>query len=173
MGGKDVDDVVSGVEHLVEQGIADGGRVGVTGNSYGGYMAAWIPSRTDTFAAAVSRSPVTDWRSQHLTSNLREFDESFVGGDPFDPTSNYATRSPLHLHQEIRTPMLFTAGALDLATPASQAQQLHNALRKTGVPTGLVIYPQEGHGVRGRDALADQLARMLTWFETYLALEEQ
>ena len=127
MGGADVDDIVSGVQAMIDRGITEPGRVGITGNSYGGYMAAWIPCWSDVFAASVSRSPVTDWRSQHLTGNLAEFDEIFVSGDPFDPESAYVTRSPLTHHRRIKTPMMFTAGAHDLATPASQAQQLHRS----------------------------------------------
>ena len=168
MGGTDVDDITAGVQAMIDEGVTEAGRVGLTGNSYGGYMAAWIPCLTDMFAATVSRSPVTDFVTQHLTTNLAEFDEIFVDGDPFDPQSQYATRSPLAHHRRIKTPILFTAGKNDLATPASQAQLLHNALREAGVPTQLVIYPQEGHGVRAPAALADQLARMIVWFETYI-----
>ena len=168
MGGDDVDDVVTGVAAMIDAGVTEPGRVGITGNSYGGYLAAWIPCWSDVFAAAVSRSPVVDWPSQHLTGNLAAFDELFVGGDPFDPESPYTTRSPLTYHRQVSTPILFTAGALDLATPASQAQQMHHALLATGVPTELAIYPEEGHGVRGPDAMADQLARMIWWFERHL-----
>ncbi|MGD9958323.1 S9 family peptidase [Nocardioides sp.] len=168
MGGADVDDVVSGVQAMLADGVTTPGRVGITGNSYGGYLAAWVPCCSEVFSASVARSPVTDWRSQHLTGNLAEFDEAFVDGDPFDPASQYATRSPLTHFRRIRTPMLLTAGQHDLATPASQALQLHRALLTTGVPTRLAIYPLEGHGVRAPDALTDQLARMIQWFETYL-----
>jgi len=168
MGGLDMDDVLTGVTAMIERGITEDGRVGITGNSYGGYLAAWIPCWSEVFAASVSRSPVTDWRSQHLTGNLAEFDEIFVGGDPFGLESPYRTRSPLTFHDRIRTPMLFTAGAHDLATPASQAQQLHRALLDRGVPTHLAVYPEEGHGVRRFDALCDQIARMIWWFETHL-----
>ena len=168
MGGRDVDDITTAVHDLVERGIADARRIGITGNSYGGYMSAWVPSRTDLFAAAVARSPVTEWVSQHFTSNLAEFDLSFVGGSPTDRTSNYTMRSPMHAHRDIRTPMLLTAGARDLATPAFQAEMLHGALARAGVPTQLAIYPQEGHGVHGEDALVDQLARMVHWFDVYL-----
>lgn len=168
VGGHDVDDVVTGVAAMIERGVTEPGRVGITGNSYGGYLAAWVPCWSDVFSAAVSRSPVTDLVSQHLTSNLGDFDEIFVGGDPFDPESAYTTRSPLTHHHRIRTPMLFTAGAHDLATPASQAQMLHRALQEKGVPTQLAVYPEEGHGVRSPDALADQVARMIAWFETHL-----
>ncbi|XVV15442.1 prolyl oligopeptidase family serine peptidase [Actinoplanes sp. CA-131856] len=64
--------------------------------------------------------------------------------------------------------MLLTAGAKDLATPPSQAVLLYRALARTGVPTQMVIYPEEGHGVHHPDASVDQLARILGWFETYL-----
>jgi dipeptidyl aminopeptidase/acylaminoacyl peptidase len=171
IGGKDVDDVTSGVDHLVDGGLVDPRRVGITGNSYGGYMSAWLPCLTDRFAASVSRSPVTDWRSQHLTSNIAEFDRIFVTGDPFDPESQYQTRSPLGLHQKVATPILFTAGAKDLATPPSQAEQMYMALRERGVDSQLVIYPEEGHGVRAPSAQMDQCARMLAWFERFMPPE--
>jgi dipeptidyl aminopeptidase/acylaminoacyl peptidase len=168
MGGADVDDVTTGVQLLIDEGLADAGRVGLTGNSYGGYMAAWVPCRTDIFAASVSRSPVTDFFSQHYTGNLAEFDEIFVDGSPIDPGSQYWTRNPVIHAQRVKTPMLLTAGRNDLATPPSQAQMMHRALLEVGVPTELVIYPLEGHGVHFPDALTDQIARMITWFETYL-----
>jgi dipeptidyl aminopeptidase/acylaminoacyl peptidase len=171
MGGADGEDIRSGVSSLIDAGVTAPGLVGVTGNSYGGYMAAWLPCVSDVFAASVARSPVTDFRTQHLTSNLAEFDEIFVGGDPFDDDSAYVWRSPLTLHRRIRTPMLLTAGALDLATPASQARVLHSALLAAGTTTELVIYPEEGHGVRRPDAIVDQIARMILWFETYLTAD--
>ena len=168
MGGLDVDDVVSGVEHLLHRGIADPARLGITGISYGGFLASWVPARTDLFAASVARSPCTDWLLQHLTSNIAEFDRRFIRGEPFDPDSQYGQRSPLRLVDRIRTPMLLTAGLDDLATPASQAQVLHTALHERGVETQLVLYPEEGHGVRQPLAVADQCARMIAWFDHHL-----
>jgi dipeptidyl aminopeptidase/acylaminoacyl peptidase len=168
MGGLDVDDVVSGVRHLVDRGVADPKRLGITGISYGGFMASWVPARCDLFAASVARSPCTDWLLQHLTSNIAEFDRRFLRGEPFDPESQYAERSPLRHVDDIRTPMLLTAGLNDLATPPSQAQVLHTALRERGVDTQLVLYPEEGHGVRQPLTLADQCARLVLWFDRHL-----
>ena len=168
MGGLDVADVLSGVDRLVADGVADPDRLGLTGQSYGGFMSAWIPCLTDVFRASVARSPCTDWRSQHLTSNIAEFDRLFLEGDPFDPGSQYESRNPLTHHTSCTTPMLLTAGSRDLATPANQAQQMHRALVENGVDSALVIYPEEGHGVQGLPALADQCARMVAWFDRYL-----
>jgi dipeptidyl aminopeptidase/acylaminoacyl peptidase len=168
MGGLDVDDLLSGVQHVVALGLADPARLGITGISYGGFMASWVPTRTDVFAAAVARSPCTDWLLQHLTSNIAEFDRRFLDGEPFDPASQYAERSPLRYVDRIRTPMLLTAGLNDLATPPSQAQVLYTALHERGIDTELVLYPEEGHGVRQPLTLADQCARMVAWFDRYL-----
>jgi len=171
MGGLDVDDVVSGMQDLVDVGIADPARLGITGISYGGFMASWVPTRTELFAASVARSPCTDWLLQHLTSNIAEFDRRFIRGEPFDPGSQYAERSPLRHVDRIRTAMLLTAGLEDLATPPSQAQVLYTALRERGVETQLVLYPEEGHGVRQPLTVADECARMIAWFERHLAGE--
>lgn len=168
MGGLDVQDILGGIDALVAEGLADRDRVGITGQSYGGFMAAWMPCRSDLFAASVARSPCTDWRSQHLTSNIAEFDRLFLEGDPFDPDSQYQTRNPLTHHASCRTPMLLTAGSLDLATPVNQAQQMYKALTERGIAASLAIYPEEGHGVQAPPALADQCARMVAWFERFM-----
>jgi dipeptidyl aminopeptidase/acylaminoacyl peptidase len=168
VGGRDVEDVLAGVEHLVGEGTVDPARVGVTGTSYGGYLAAWLPCRSDVFAASVACSPVTDWVSQHLTTNVAELDLRMLVGDPSDGASHYTTRSPLaHVHR-ISTPMLLTAGLHDLACPPAQAQVLYGALRARGVEAALAVYPEEGHGVRGAEALADQCARLVAWFERFM-----
>jgi dipeptidyl aminopeptidase/acylaminoacyl peptidase len=169
MGGLDADDLISGVRRLVDLGTADPARLGVTGISYGGFMSSWLPAKTDLFAAAVARSPCTDWLLQHLTSNIAEFDRRFLAGEPFDPDSQYAERSPLRHADSIRTPMLLIAGLNDLATPPSQAQVLYTALRERGVPTQLVLYPEEGHGVRHPPTVVDQCARMVAWFDRHLS----
>lgn len=168
MGGLDLDDVLSGIRHVVDLGLADPARLGITGISYGGFMSSWAPARTDVFAASVARSPCTDWLLQHLTSNIAEFDRRFLDGAPFDPDSQYTSRSPLRHVDSITTPMLLFAGQHDLATPPSQAQVLHTALRERGVDTRLVLYPEEGHGVRNPLTVVDQCARMVAWFDAHL-----
>lgn len=169
MGAADAADLVAGVDALVAAGRVDSGRVGVTGNSYGGFMAAWLVATTDRFAAVIARSPVTDWVSQHYTSNIPGFDRICFSGDPLDPQSGYRTRSPLYLADRVRTPVLLIAGAHDLATPPQQASMFHSALVEKGADSTLVIYPDEGHGVRGSAATTDQCVRMVEFFDKHLA----
>ena len=168
MGGADADDLPAAVDALVAAGRVDGRRVGVTGNSYGGFMSAWLIAHSDRFAAAVARSPVTDWVSQHHTSNIPGFDRMCLAGDPLDPASDYRTRSPLYRAEHVRTPVLLMAGAHDLATPPEQAAMFHRALRDHGRDSTLVIYPDEGHGVRAHTSVVDQAARLLEFFDRHL-----
>ncbi|MEY9863821.1 dipeptidyl aminopeptidase/acylaminoacyl peptidase [Catenulispora sp. GAS73] len=169
MGGADATDILAGVDALVAAGRVDPGRIGVTGNSYGGFMSAWLVATSDRFAAAVIRSPVTDWVSQHFASNLPGFDRLCLTGDPSDPASDYRLRSPLYLAAQVRTPVLLVAGAKDLATPPEQAAMFHRALVEHGRESTLVIYPEEGHGVRQRPAVIDLGVRMLDFFDRHLA----
>lgn len=168
MGGADAHDVLSGIDALVARGLVDPRRVAVTGNSYGGFLSAWLVATSDRFAAAVARSPVTDWVSQHHASNLPGFDRAVLAGDPLAADSDYRTRSPLYLADAVRTPVLLMAGARDLATPPEQAVMFHNALVERGRSSTLVIYPEEGHGVRNHPAVVDQCARLIAFLEQHL-----
>lgn len=172
MGGQDIDDIVAGIGHLVETGVADPDRVAVIGNSYGGFAAAWMSVSTGLLRAAVARSPVTDWVSQHFTSNIAAFDVLALGADPLDPDSAYRTRSPLYRAGAIANPILLIAGAHDLATPPAQAEMFHRAVLEAGGSSDLVIYEDEGHGVRGRPAIVDHLGRIAAFLAAHLDLEQ-
>jgi dipeptidyl aminopeptidase/acylaminoacyl peptidase len=168
MGGDDTQDLIAGVQELVNRGVADPERLGVFGGSYGGFMSSWLVTQTDIFAAAVPQAPVTDWYSQHLTSNIAVFDRLFLDADPYTGGGAYFERSPAFLASRVKTPVLLTAGGLDECTPPTQAIEFHRALREHGVETALAIYPQEGHGVRTFPAVIDQAARVLAWFERFM-----
>jgi dipeptidyl aminopeptidase/acylaminoacyl peptidase len=168
MGGADTYDYLAGIDALVERGVADPGRIGVTGGSYGGYMAAWLITQDQRFAAAVPMAPVTDWYSQHHTSNIPFFDTLFLGDLPRARTGRYPDRSPLLFAEQVRTPTLQTTGANDRCTPPGQAVEFHTALRECGVDSALAIYPGEGHGIRKFPALIDQCTRIVGWFERYM-----
>jgi dipeptidyl aminopeptidase/acylaminoacyl peptidase len=168
MGGADTYDYLSGIDALVERGIADPERIGVTGGSYGGFMSAWLITQDQRFAAAVPMAPVTDWYSQHHTSNIPHFDTLFLADKPRARSGRYPDRSPLLFAEQVRTPTLQTTGELDRCTPPGQAVEFHTALRECGVQSALAIYPGEGHGVRKFPALIDQCTRIVGWFERYM-----
>ena len=168
MGGLDVDDVLTGVDAVVVAGLADPDRLVLTGGSYGGFMAAWIPTRDQRFKASVSISPVTDWWSERFDSSLGAWVGDFLGGQPHEVPEEYSGRSPVLHAEEVTTPVLLTSGRHDRATPVGQAVEFYRALRQHGVPAEVVLYPQEGHGVGEFPAILDLATRMVAWFERFL-----
>ncbi|KAF5568668.1 hypothetical protein FNAPI_41 [Fusarium napiforme] len=168
MGGVDTLDYVSGIDYLVDKGLADPSRLGVYGASYGGFMTAWLITQTDRFKAAIPTSPVTDWVSEHFTSNLARFCQDFLADDVHDFGGKYLSRSPLHHIRKTRTPTMLVCGALDKNTPPGQAVEFHHGLIEQGIPSVLLTYPEEGHGVRNIPARVDLIAREVEWFRRYM-----
>jgi dipeptidyl aminopeptidase/acylaminoacyl peptidase len=169
MGGGDLQDILAGIDSLVDSGLVDTDRVGVMGGSYGGFMAAWAITQTDRFAASIPMAAVTDWLSFHNTTNIGRFDQLFLDGDPYEPDSDYLPRSPIMHARHVRTPTLVMHGELDLCVPVSQGQELYQALADAGVTTELVIYPREGHGWREREHVLDGNRRQREWFDRHLS----
>ena len=168
MGGDDVGDMLSGLDHLVAGGLADPDRIGILGLSYGGFIACWLPAHDPRFKAAVALSPVTNWYSERFGSNLGPWVGDFLDGEPKPSGGQYYDRSPVLFADRDRTPTLLTAGLHDRATPPDQAIEFHNALTEQGVASDVVIYPNEGHGVDSFPALIDCTARVVAWFQRHM-----
>ncbi len=173
MGGADAQDFLSGLDHLVAEGLADPKRLGVTGGSYGGYMSSWLITQDQRFAAAVPVAPVTDWVSEHLTCHIPYFCEVFLNDDIDNASGKYFTRSPIHYASRVITPTLNICGALDKNTPPGQALEFHHALLRHGVQSALLTYPQEGHGIRQMPALFDYLTRLVDWFVEHMPADRR
>ncbi|MDX6571354.1 MAG: hypothetical protein QOC86_510 [Gaiellales bacterium] len=168
MGGDDAGDLLSGLDQLVAEGLADPERIGIMGKSYGGFMACWLPTQDARFKASVAVSPVTDWYSERYGSNLGPWVGDFLDGEPRPSGGQYYDRSPVLFAGADRTPTLLTAGALDRATPPGQAIEFHNALVEHGVPSDVAVYPLEGHGVHDLPALVDCVTRIVAWFQQHM-----
>jgi dipeptidyl aminopeptidase/acylaminoacyl peptidase len=169
MGGADTHDYLSGIDAMIERGIADPARIGTMGVSYGGFMSAWLVTQDQRFKAAVAGSPVTEWYSFTFTTNIPRWGLWFLDhADPEETGNQLHTRSPVMHAGETRTPTLLTAGAKDRCTPAGQAREFYQALIGHGIDSELVIYPGEGHGVSRFPAITDYLTRLVTWFEKYM-----
>ena len=168
LGGGDLQDILTGIDALVRDGIADDRRVAITGGSYGGFMASWAVTQTDRFAAALPLAVVTDWVSFHATTNIGQFDRLFLQADPYDPEGDYTRRSPVYHAAKCRTPTLIIHGEDDLCTPLSQAVELYNALVEAGCETELVVYPREGHGWTEREHQIDAWNRMRDWLARHV-----
>ena len=168
MGGGDFKDILSGVDALVADGVADTDRVAITGGSYGGFMSSWAVTQTDRFAAAIPFAVVTDWTSFHYTTNIGQFDALFLQGEPTDSDGPYPKWSPVFHAHKSRTPTLIIHGEDDLCTPLPQATEFYNALVEAGCEVELVVYPREGHGWTEREHQIDAWNRTRDWLERHL-----
>lgn len=168
MGGEDTYDYLTGIDALVAAGIADPKRLGVTGISYGGFMSSWLITQDPRFAAAAPISPVTNWYSQHRTSQIPFFDTVFLNADPAVAGGRYFDRSPVMFANRARTPTLQLTGAQDQNTPPTQALEFHRSLLENGVRSVLATYPTAGHGIRGYPEVMDATTRYVGWMLEYL-----
>jgi dipeptidyl aminopeptidase/acylaminoacyl peptidase len=164
VGGADTYDYLCGIDHLVASGTADPERLGVTGGSYGGFMAAWLITQDPRFAAAVPVAPVTNQVTAHLLSNIPDYVKFSLADTYTNPAGRYFERSPIMHAHKARTPTLSICGALDRCTPPEEAAQFHSALLESGCKSVLVTYPEEGHGIRKWPAAIDSATRVLGWF---------
>jgi dipeptidyl aminopeptidase/acylaminoacyl peptidase len=169
MGGADTYDYLSGIDAMIERGIADPARIGTMGVSYGGFMSAWLVTQDQRFKAAVAGSPVTEWYSFTFTTNISRWGLWFLdNADPEQTGNQVHTRSPVMHASKATTPTLLTAGAKDRCTPAGQAREFYQALTGHGIDSQLVIYPGEGHGVSQFPAVIDYVTRLVAWFDRYM-----
>lgn len=172
LAGKEFDDIVDGVDYLIEQGIADEDRVGVTGGSYGGYASAWMSTYySERFAASVM--------FVGISNNLSKWGESDIPEELYlvhsrerlwNDWMGFLRRSPVYHVQNAQTPILIMHGAEDTRVHPSQSLELyrHLKVRKPDLPLRLVFYPGEGHGNTRASSRLDYSYRMLRWFDTYL-----
>lgn len=169
-GGREFEDIKSGVAYCVDEGIADADRVGIMGASYGGYMTAWAVATSRLFAAGVMISGISNLLSCYHTCNNAPFYELILEGKPYDRAdlTMYLDRSPIVHVAGATTPTLMLHGADDLCTPLGQAQEFYQALVDQQVPAELVVYPHEGHGFREREHQIDSWQRTRDWFDRYL-----
>lgn len=169
--GKEFDDLIDAVDHLVDMGLVDKDKVGITGGSYGGYATAWCSTYySERFAAGVMFVGISNKLSKSGTTDIPN-EEMLVHAlmRPWDDWKHFLERSPIYHVQKAKTPLLIMHGKDDPRVPPSQSAELFRHLKTLGqTPVRLVWYPGEGHGNRKAAAKYDFNLRMLQWFEHYL-----
>jgi dipeptidyl aminopeptidase/acylaminoacyl peptidase len=165
--GDDYHDVMDGVDHLIEKGIAHEDQLYVTGGSAGGIMTAWMIGKNNRFEAAVVVKPVMNWISKTLVAdNYYGYANTRFPGQPWENWETYWKFSPISLVGNIETPTMVMVGMNDLRTPPSEAKQLYHALKLRQVETVLVEIPGASHGIARRPSqLITKVAHTLAWME--------
>ncbi|UCG16255.1 MAG: S9 family peptidase [Phycisphaerales bacterium] len=165
----EVEDILKGVDALVDQGIADPDRLGVMGWSNGGFLTNCLIARTDRFKAASSGASVLDmiiqWGSEDTPGHVVNFMQGLV----WDKPDAYRKASPIYNLHRVRTPTLIHVGGSDARCPRAHSEALYRALKHyLDVPVELVVYPGEGHGLRKYENRKAKMEWDLAWFDKYL-----
>ncbi len=171
-GGVDVDDVLTWANYVAQLPYIDVERRGITGGSYGGFLVNWLIGHTDQFAAAVTQRSISNRTSSYGSSDINWLREiTFDDEPPWENLDNYWRQSPLKYIANAKTPTLVIHSELDLRCPMEQGEQIYVALKRLGVDTEMVRYPDESHGLSriGRtDRRIRRLEHISRWFDRYL-----
>jgi dipeptidyl aminopeptidase/acylaminoacyl peptidase len=166
-GGKDYDDLMRGVDAMIDRGVADRARLAVCGWSYGGYMTSTIVTKTDRFRAAVVGAGVTDLMSMAGTCDIPDFNRSYFGSWPWEDPQVYVDHSAVMHAGNVKTPTLVVHGQSDERVPTSQGWEFYTALMKVGVATDLLLLPRQPHGPREPKLLRTVQQWHLDWINRY------
>ncbi|HEV2826106.1 MAG TPA: S9 family peptidase [Pyrinomonadaceae bacterium] len=167
-GRRSFQDLMDGVDYLVEQKIADPNRLGIGGWSNGGFMTEYAITRTTRFKAAVAQAGHSDMFSLYGTSYLHAAMRVFNPASPYFNRKSYDDDSPITLIRNCRTPTLLLHGVNDRGVPVSQAYEFYTGLKDVGVETELVVYPREGHSIQEYGHQLDVQKRVVAWFNKHL-----
>lgn len=170
-GNKDVQDVLAGVDYVVQLGIADPGRLGLGGWSYGSILTNYVIASDTRFKAAVSGAGVSNSLAAYgYDQYTREYELEL--GTPWANKDVYEQVSYPFLHADrIKTPTLFQCSELDFNVPCQGAMQMYQALRSLNVPTQLVVYPDQHHSLNVPSYIEDRIQRNIEWYTRYLKPE--
>ncbi len=166
-GGKDYEDIMTGVDALVDRGLADTDRLAVCGWSYGGFMTSTIVTKTARFKAAVVGAGVTHLSSFTGTTDIPDFARSYFGSWPWEDPQEYVEHSALMHVGKVKTPTLVVHGDKDDRVPVSQGWEFYIGLKKAGVPTDLLILPRQPHGPREPKLLKACVKWHREWIDKY------
>ncbi|MFC1660277.1 prolyl oligopeptidase family serine peptidase [Gemmatimonadota bacterium] len=168
----DMDDLMAGVDHVIEMGVAHPDSLLLMGWSYGGYMTSFAVTRTDRFKAASMGAGLPNLVSMTTTTDIQDYLVAHLGGAEFwEDFEEYERHSAIYRIANVTTPTQVIHGAQDLRVPFTQGQEFYRALVRRGVPAEMVVYPRTPHGPQEPKFLMDVSERILTWFEQHLARE--
>jgi dipeptidyl aminopeptidase/acylaminoacyl peptidase len=165
----EVEDILKGVDALVERGIADPDRLGVTGWSNGGYLTNCLITKTTRFKAASSGAGIVDTVMEFGANDEPAYPIVFKQGFPWSKPDIYRKTSPTYALDKIQTPTLIHVGGADERCPPVQSRLLYRALKEYDhVPTELLVYPGEPHGIMKYSSRKAKMEWDLAWFEKYI-----
>ena len=167
-GGGDLKDILAGIDAAERAAPIDDNRLGLMGGSYGGFMSMWANTQTNRFKAIVAGAGLSNWISYYGINGIDQWMIPFFGKSMYDDPDAYWAVSAIRTIKHAHTPTFIYVGERDIEVPPTQSTEYWHALQAMNVPTSLVIYPDEGHGIRDPKNALDVRKRTLAWFNHYL-----
>jgi len=172
LGVGDAWDVLSGVDYLIKEGLADPDRVGTMGWSQGGYISAYLTTHDSARFKAVSvGAGISDWMTYYVNTDITQFTRHYLKATPWEDPEIYAKTSPITYVKNAKAPTLIQHGATDQRVPPPNAFELYRGLQDVGVPSKLVIYKGfegVGHGPSKPKSSRAVMQHNLDWFDKYI-----
>ena len=162
------DDVTTGVDKLVDKGIADKDRVGVMGWSNGGYLAAFCSTYSSRFKAISVGGGITNWRTHYVNTDIPYFIKMYLGNDPWNDPDIYTKTSPMTYIKSACTPTLIQHGEMDARVPIPNAYELYQGLKDMEVDTELIIFKGMAYSSDHPGINAVIMKQNLMWFSHYI-----
>jgi len=167
LGGMDFEDIVDGVDWLIQRKIAGPGELVFSGYSYGGFLAAWAVTHTNRFKAVVVGAPITDWFSVNGVPGIQTELQAYLLDTPFKRHLDFERQSPMTYIENCKTPSFIFVGQSDPLL--NQSWEFYSGLKVLGREVEMVMYPREGHGLFNEPAHdVDFINRVLAWYEMHL-----
>jgi len=171
-GTADYADIMAWTDYIAQLPYIDTNRMGVTGGSYGGYMTAWLIGHTDRFKAAVAQRCVSNTVSEWGSSDINwTFEVELEAGPPYEDLKKYWDMSPMKYIGKAKTPTMIIHSENDYRCPIEQGEQVYVALKRLGVDTEMIRFPDEFHGLSRNGRTDRRIARLnhiRRWFDKYL-----
>ena len=168
----DYEDLMSGVDHVIGQGMADANQQYLMGWSYGGYMTSFAVTRTSRFKAASMGAGLPNLISMVTTTDIPDYLAAHMGGEFWDDYETYEKHSAMYRIKEVTTPTQVIHGANDLRVPTDQGYEFYVALKRLGVPTEMIVLPRTPHGPREPRLQMEVSPRIMKWFEQHKGTDE-
>ncbi len=164
----DYEDLMSGMDKLIEEGKVDEDRQVAMGWSYGGYMTSYLVTKTDRFKAASMGAGLPNLISMVTTTDIPDYLVGHFGGEFWDDYETYERHSAMYRIKNVTTPTQVIHGANDLRVPFTQGQEFYVALQRRGIETEMIVLPRTPHGPREPKLLMEVTPRIMNWFGKYV-----
>jgi dipeptidyl aminopeptidase/acylaminoacyl peptidase len=172
VGGGEYHDLMTGVDHVIDQGFVDPARLGVAGWSWGGVLAGWTITQTNRFKAASVGAGVSNWIGESGPGFNWDVSIWYIGGKHWTHRNEWRRGSAINFVENVQTPTLFLHGDKDQTSSTNQSMVFFAALQERGVPTRFIKFPREGHGIREPRLLRIRMVEEIRWMHKYVLGED-